>query len=155
MRISDWSSDVCSSDLAAYQALPGQRRDPIFDRAAAPYIAGQVFATAFAVASLIDSVPLGQASTILYFAAAVATYLTLGVGVRDEAWKRRLAAWLPASMSMAWLLAATIVVIGGFLQNDLEATPPFADAEAWAARSEEHTSELQSPMRTSYAISFL
>ena len=51
--------------FAAYQALPGQRRHPVLDRAAAPYIAGQVFATTFAVAALIDSVPLGQASTVL------------------------------------------------------------------------------------------
>ena len=118
--------------FAAYQALPGQREDGVLHRAAAPYILGQLFAGLFAVAVLIDSPPIGQLSTVLYFAAAVATYLTLGVGVRPERWVRRLGAWLAASMSAAWLLAASIVVLAGFLQNDLEVSPPVGTGAAWA-----------------------
>ncbi len=119
--------------FAAYQALPGQREDRVLHRAAAPYIVGQVFAGLFAVAVLVDSPPLGQASTVLYFAAAVVTYIVLGVGARSDGWARRLGAWLAASMSGAWLLAASIVVLAGFLQNDLEVSPPVGTGAAWAA----------------------
>lgn len=119
--------------FAGYQALPSQRQDRLLDRVATPYIAGQVFATLFAVAALIEANELAQATTLLYFAAAVATYVVLGVGVRDEGWTRRLAAWLPASLSAAWLFAASIVVVASVVQNDLELAPPAGDGEAWAA----------------------
>lgn len=124
---------VANLVFAGYQALPSQRRDPLLDRVATPYIAGQVFAALFAVAALMDVNALAQATTLLYFAAAVATYLVLGVGVRDEGWTRRLAAWLPASLSAAWLFVASIVVIAAIVQNDLELAAPVGDGEAWAA----------------------
>ncbi|MGE3961381.1 MAG: hypothetical protein AB7F65_06835 [Dehalococcoidia bacterium] len=119
--------------FALYQATPSQRTDPLLDRVAVPFVVGQLFGALFAVASLADSNALGQLSTALYFAAAVATYLMLGVGRRDDGWGRRAAAWLPASMSAAWLLAATIAVLAGFLQNGLEVSPPFGGGEDWAA----------------------
>lgn len=119
--------------FAGYQALPSQRQDALLDRVATPYIAGQVFAALFAVAALIELNALAQATTLLYFAAAVATYVTLGVGVRRESWTRRLAAWPPASLSAAWLLAASIVVIAAVVQNELELAPPVGDGEMWAA----------------------
>jgi len=119
--------------FAGYQALPSQREDKLLDRVAAPYVAGQVFAALFAVAALIEITALAQATTLLYFAAAVATYVVLGVGVRDEGWTRRLAAWFPASLSAAWLFAASIVVVAAIVQNGLELAPPVGDGEAWAA----------------------
>ena len=118
--------------FAIYQATPSQRADPILDRVAVPFVAGQAFGALFALATLIDSNPLGQISTVLYFAAAVATYGVLGIGRRNAGWVRRGAAWLPASMSAAWLLAASLVVLAGFLQNDLGVSPPFAEGEDWA-----------------------
>lgn len=118
--------------FAVYQATPSRRFDPLLDRVAVPFVAGQVFGALFALAALVDSNPLGQISTVLYFAAAVATYAVLGIGRHDASWVRRGAAWLPASMSAAWLLAASLVVIAGFLQNDLEVSPPFANGEDWA-----------------------
>lgn len=119
--------------FAVYQSFPEQQEDAVLDRAAIPYVAGQVFATVFAVAALADAHLLSQASTVLYFAAAIATYVLLGVGVREDGWARRICAWLPASMSAAWLLAATIIVIAQVLVVDLEATSPFGTAEGWAA----------------------
>jgi len=119
--------------FAVYQAMPQQRGDAVLDRVAAPYVLGQVFATLFAVATLVDSHVLGQASTVAYFAVAVATYVILGVGMREDGWARWLCAWLPASMSAAWLLAASIVVLADVLQNDLDVSPPVGDGAAWAA----------------------
>lgn len=130
---------VANLVFAVYQATPAQRSDGLLDRVAYPFVAGQCFAALFAVAALIDSLALAQASTLLYFAATVVTYAVLGVGQRTEdtergeGWRRRLAAWLPASMSMAWLLAASIVVLASVLQHTLEVTPPLGDGEDWAA----------------------
>lgn len=126
--------------FAAYQALPGQREDPLLDHAAMPYVAGQAFAALFALAALIDAHTLAQVSTLLYFAAAVATYAILGVGRRDDGWARRLCAWLPASISMAWLLVASIVVLANVLVVeravnplvDVETSPPVGTPESWA-----------------------
>src|SRR3546814_13210825 len=38
MRISDWSSDVCSSDLPALAGVAQERRHPILDRCGAEYL---------------------------------------------------------------------------------------------------------------------
>ncbi len=123
---------AANAAFAVYQATPSQRSDPLLDRVAVPFVAGQASGALFAFAALIDSIALGQLSTALYFASAAATYVALGIGRRDAGWVRRAAAWLPASMSAAWLLAATIVLLAGFAQNDLELEPPLGDGEDWA-----------------------
>lgn len=119
--------------FAVYQALPSQRANAVLDRAAWPFVVGQLFGAAFAIATLLDSVPVAQITTIGYFVASVATYLALRVGIEPARWPTRILVWAPASLSMGWLLAATIVTIAGFLQNDLELASPYVDAKAWAA----------------------
>src|SRR3546814_7629196 len=116
MRISDWSSDVCSSDLA------GVSRDAVaigFDIAAAAAIA-----TGLGVA-------LGYAVTTLFPRGYVPEFL------------------------MAPVLLVT--VIGGFVLADIIKhetgliTVTVMGVVMANRRSEEHTSELQSLMRISYA----
>src|SRR3546814_8071413 len=97
MRISDWSSGVCSSDLTQYteyDGADGVRLDNIFKRAA--------FALRFADGNPLISNQITGDSKILY--------------MRD-------------------------------IRERVEALAPFLHF-----RSEEHTSELQSLMRISYAV---
>src|SRR3546814_5559532 len=100
MRISDWSSDVCSSDLVesiarAIEAIPALNKPDLF---------------------------------------------ACGGGVRNAFLMRRLAARLPK--------------IHVRDTSALGVDPAWVEASAfaWLARSEEHTSELQSLMRISYAV---
>src|SRR3546814_4528391 len=102
MRISDWSSDVCSSDLTAFEANhPGLAR-----------IAGSC-------ESVLNRRPCLESPDFGY----------------ETAWKRR------------WLAAVAVAVDMGIV--DLDVGQPLATPEN---RSEEHTSELQSLMRISYAV---
>src|SRR3546814_1526298 len=98
MRISDWSSDVCSSDLRA----TAKRARKGCDWIVANDVSGDVMG--------------GSDNTV---------HLVTDAGV--ESWER-----LPKPM-VAARLAQRI-------------------AEALGGRSEEHTSELQSLMRSSYAV---
>src|SRR3546814_8236898 len=91
MRISDWSSDVCSSDL-----------------------------------------PVGQ---------------RFGVGRRDRANGGYLEAVVAISHT---LQSVALQALGKFLKPPVKFAAPLF--EPFAGRSEEHTSELQSLMRISYAV---
>src|SRR3546814_9221031 len=114
MRISDWSSDVCSSDLPGpLQALS---------------------ATVGAFAPLLQGV-------VGIFALVTAAQ-----------W-----AWNAAQLAspMTWVVAGIVALIAVIV---LIATKTDWFQKAWSAawgwikRSEEHTSELQSLMRISYAV---
>src|SRR3546814_3096025 len=114
MRISDWSSDVCSSDLHSLRVETGVEEDdtvtPFYD----PMIA-----------KLIASAPTrDEAAEIL----------------ADEL--DFTAAW-PVKTNAGFLVKA--LRHPRFLSGDVE-------TGFIAARSEEHTSELQSLMRISYAV---
>src|SRR3546814_8869820 len=111
MRISDWSSDVCSSDL----------------RAGVAAVAGEVQRTAAG---------LGEAAVALDFAGEFAVaFLIDGQLVGADVDVRPLAARQP----------------GNRLIVTAEVERTAADVE-FGFRSEEHTSELQSLMRISYAV---
>src|SRR3546814_10727912 len=107
MRISDWSSDVCSSDLFCYgwfilpESLPPARRAPFNPRRANPV--GALI--------LLRRYPqvLGLA-TVLFF-----------------------------SQLAHYVLNSVFVLYADYRYQ-------------WGPRSEEHTSELQSLMRISYAV---
>src|SRR3546814_2703250 len=115
MRISDWSSDVCSSDLPARYA-----------------------------ASVI---PL----TILLVLQILLGAFTAGLnaGFAFNSWPLMGDRWFPENVPMLaryWQNLVDNPVVVQFAHRTL------AYAVALAARSEEHTSELQSLMRISYAV---
>src|SRR3546814_10256128 len=132
MRISDWSSDVCSSDLNSFDLVTSQYGIEYCDDVRTTPEVARVLA------------PDGRVALLLHHADS-----RLAQVAREEL---RLADWLlrPA----------------GFL-DDLEAIAPWirqaTTAEGREAlrddtsahRSEEHTSELQSLMRISYAVFIL
>src|SRR3546814_10336981 len=116
MRISDWSSDVCSSDLEAAPA--GADVEQLQARPVEQQLGRQV--------PLLVRLRLIQA---LLAAAEVGAGI-LAVGVEEEVVE----------------LAGKVVVVGDVLLR-------LADRIILLqARSEEHTSELQSLMRISYAV---
>src|SRR3546814_4024038 len=114
MRISDWSSDVCSSDLAARERAELARRQlrGVHHEGVVVQARDQVLAGQFA-----DVTP----------------------GVDQRALQRR--------------VAEAIAQRGGVLDLDeiQRAARLLRDRLAQPLRSEEHTSELQSLMRISYA----
>src|SRR3546814_937647 len=112
MRISDWSSDVCSSDL------PDGRVDccpPTFGPAL--HDAERIFE------ELRDG---ADGLTLIH---------------RRDAW-----------MMNSWLRNLPRMQKGGRTTNPLWMSPDDAAARGLVERSEEHTSELQSLMRISYAV---
>src|SRR3546814_6436351 len=67
--------------------------------------------------------------------------LTLGdAAMHDWGWR------------IPFLIAAPMGLIGTYLRSRMEDTPIFLEECVVAERSEEHTSELQSLMRISYAV---
>src|SRR3546814_4451198 len=102
MRISDWSSDVCSSDLAALARLAGQYA---FDIADAEHLPGAEY--------------------------------------RGEEFSRRL-----GRVDRGGRIEAIVAIAAGRRRGLAE----MPEQDRAAARSEEHTSELQSLMRISYAV---
>src|SRR3546814_7160475 len=109
MRISDWSSDLCSSDLEASGAAPGQAKDAGFLPASGP------------------------GPRRWWRSAAAAGRRAAAAGLSICACGRRCPS-PPASLRI------------GEEGPDLRLQP------AAPHRSEEHTSELQSLMRISYAV---
>src|SRR3546814_10666435 len=125
MRISDWSSDVCSSDLASFSiaviiSFVGGRP-------------GMISAATAAIAVLI--VPLVRNYGVDYLFAA-----TILMGLLQV-----LAGFLRLDLLMQYVSRS---VVTGFV-NALAILIFMAQLPQ---RSEEHTSELQSLMRISYAV---
>src|SRR3546814_3213600 len=130
MRISDWSSDVCSSDLLGLQL---ERFGPR--------------------AMLVRGVPgpLGQ-SDVHGLIADLADEL----GAYDDALslKERIdhvAATMACHGSVRAGRVLSVAEMNALLR-EMEATPHSGQCNHGRPRSEEHTSELQSLMRHSYAV---
>src|SRR3546814_8850784 len=111
MRISDWSSDVCSSDLVAPALIDGMIGRP-----------GARACTAFFTAAM-TSARSGEASLAL--ASGSVFTLTAGSAMTFSSSARTVSTGTPGKMRQLMFAVA---------------------------RSEEHTSELQSLMRISYAV---
>src|SRR3546814_6993060 len=128
MRISDWSSDVCSSDLAAQTlGIDIQRIYTVSFGigAALAGLAGGLLISIYPAHPMVGFQPVIK---------SIACVILGGLG------------YVPGAIIAAMLLGiieayATFFMSGGW-QNVM--TP--------ALRSEEHTSELQSLMRHSYAV---
>src|SRR3546814_4193412 len=122
MRISDWSSDVCSSDL----------------------MVGIQIALSFALILAARAYQLPE----LVAAAAPAVALLVALGLASVLKARLLSRILGAPVSgWRWALlpaVAVAVVVGAVVTR----VPEWGEL----IRSEEHTSELQPLMRISYAV---
>src|SRR3546814_7948573 len=114
MRISDWSSDVCSSDLGKYGTATGVGSDASGD----------------------DSTATGRDSTASGYAGTATGALSNASGFNSTAAGRQSAA-----------SGAHTTATGAFSNAS-----GFGGTATGAWRSEEHTSELQSLMRSSYAV---
>src|SRR3546814_2247412 len=153
MRISDWSSDVCSSDLQARVALEdrqvrlGQRHLQVVEHGAEERPVARHLRENFAAVGLdavpqrvADAVPRRQAGAVL----------RPGEHPRDRAQPAD-AGVAPARGARTDVQALDHVDRRGGAEVVVE-TRLVVDQRAVAVRSEEHTSELQSLMRISYAV---
>src|SRR3546814_8144980 len=121
MRISDWSSDVCSSDLVAMAAAAGIRLT--WD---------DLSALSDVVPLLTRIYPNGLADVNHFHAAG-------GMG------------FLIAELLDGGLLHGDVMTVWGQGLDNYRQEPKLTD-DGGVVRSEEHTSELQSLMRISYAV---
>src|SRR3546814_5816849 len=143
MRISDLSSDVCSSDLTILAA---------FASLGLPGLAGfvaefQIFAGTFAVWPWLAGI--GILGILITAALFLHMLQQLFFGKIPSRW-RDFTDLRGAEVAVLVVLLLLVVVIGiypAWLLSVVE-----AGTAAVVGRSEEHTSELQSLMRKSYAV---
>src|SRR3546814_2570581 len=124
MRISDWSSDVCSSDLKAAVSAAGWQAD-----------------YQLAQNRLRASYPIMTADAILWRT----TFLDLLLGWEEFRARHQNDGELPTASMLK--VAATIPTYGDDTSFDIDLFE-----EELENRSEEHTYELQSLMRNTYAV---
>src|SRR3546814_7739549 len=131
MRISDWSSDVCSSDLIVGLVLAGRFLiNPLFR------IVGRVSERElFVVAGLFTVLASAAVMEALHLSTALGAFIA-GVMLADSPYRHELEADNEPFSSI--LLGLFFVVVGMMLNID--------------QRSEEHQAEPQSLMRVSYAV---
>src|SRR3546814_2715525 len=148
MRISDWSSDVCSSDLGADEAL---------DR--------KLHRTIAIVASNIDSCAFNKAVANIYGLANTVERAPASASRAKavEAMLLLVAPMVPHLAEEAWAALGREGLIADQSWPDVDPALLVEDEVTIAVqvngklrdtiiRSEEHTSELQSLMRISYAV---
>src|SRR3546814_7419275 len=129
MRISDWSSDVCSSDLADLILPPGTMVPFLLTPLTAAFLHGGVLHLIF---NLVVLLYIGRQLEAPLGSRAMAVLLGTG------AYAGALAHWLADPQSNVPMIGASGAIS--------------ALIAVFALRSEEHTSELQSLMRISYAV---
>src|SRR3546814_1527262 len=138
MRISDWSSDVCSSDLLRLQQILAvetdrQEHDDIFD--GSTVIAAKV--------EELKAAARGELARIEAMGGAIAA-------VENAYMKEQLVE--SAARRLEAIESGEQTVVGVNAYRESEPSPLVAGADGGFLRSEEHTSELQSLMRISYAV---
>src|SRR3546814_6483361 len=130
MRISDWSSDVCSSDLSAeFDGLVTV--DPHLHRYGNLQEIYSIETEALAASPLLAE----------WIRDHVEAPLIIGPDSESEQW----------AGAIAGHIGAPHVVFTKTRRGDRDVIIAAANLSAWK-RSEEHTSELQSLMRISYAV---
>src|SRR3546814_5767244 len=129
MRISDWSSDVCAADLQA---------QGLFARLAIYAGLCTVLGIIIRVRSSWFKVEWGTLKAAVQIQALAILCAIISVLLLNNI--------LPSNDAHLWLVLCSFAVVGasGFFHAQL--------AAGNFVRSEEHTSELQSLMRTSYAV---
>src|SRR3546814_2535820 len=129
MRISDWSSDVCSSDLIFNAAVEGLTLEKV------NAIAKTMFTGQGPIVSLLSSSPIEGGNGTLRAAYGSSVRLAVAPPKAQQA-----KSWAYSDFGKA----GTVVSVG---KPDLLGATTYT----FANRSEAHTSELQSLMRISYA----
>src|SRR3546814_8233084 len=129
MRISDWSSDVCSSDLN--KLIKGNRDARRNNVTLSVYELGSTFKP-ISIAAAMDA---GVVTSMSKRYDATQPLAIAGFHIRDDHPMKR------------WLNVPETLVHSSNI-----ATARIADEMGTGPRSEEHTSELQSLMRISYAV---
>src|SRR3546814_6666875 len=132
MRISDWSSDVCSSDLLA--CLSEEERDL--------GVALVELGAAVTTVSLYAGGMLVEMASLPFGASDITDYIASAFGIRRSQAQRLQSFYGSASASPR----DNNEII------ELEPGAPSGGDSPRIPRSEEHTSELQSLMRISYAV---
>src|SRR3546814_5231312 len=123
MRISDWSSDVCSSDLAVSMPDANRVREAL---AACPFVV---------VSDVIENTDTGAFAHVRLPAAAWGEKDGTVTNSDRTISRQRALFPLPGEAMPDWWIVKEV-----------------ARRMGWKNRSEEHTSELQSLMRISYAV---
>src|SRR3546814_9926521 len=150
MRISDWSSDVCSSDLLVISSLTVADGAPKRWREVAPFLWHEVGGNDRLAAQLVDGKPVRFATD---------EYAPLVVWERQP-WWRSTAVLPPLSQIAFAILLLTLVTIPvqaavRWRDSPLASMPILHRGMILSLRSDEHTSELQSLLRNSYTVSCL
>src|SRR3546814_4616138 len=142
MRISDWSSDVCSSDLEA-AISPSAGELVLYDIADTGMSTGRRDIAERHTLSGFDSEQIRVKTTTLEE--------VLGMAKDKEVhWLKIDVEGMEACVLESWGASNVrpwVVVIECVDPNSKE-----SNFDQWESRSEEHTSELQSLMRISYAV---
>src|SRR3546814_1838974 len=145
MRISDWSSDVCSSDLRAPGDFPSGKQ-------------GDVLTVEFTVAGIpcigLNGGPAFKHSEAFSFQIATndqAETDRLWNAIVDNGGQESACGWCKDKWGLSWQITPRALT-EAFTGPDRAAAKRAFDAMMEMRRSEEHTSELQSLMRISYAV---
>src|SRR3546814_10088874 len=147
MRISDWSSDVCSSDLGAhFIELACQRRIPLlFLQNISGFMVGGKYEA--------EGISKHGAKLVTAVATASVPKVTVLIGGSFGAGNYGMCGRAYSPRFLFTWPNSRISVMGGEQAASVLASV-HRNSERWTAeeRSEEHTSELQSLMRISYAV---
>src|SRR3546814_4076149 len=138
MRISDWSSDVCSSDLSAQYRFDLPTGDALLLNAAGSYLNSE--------RRLITGQPSTPTAGVIF----MPPHLRARGGATWESSNASLSAYVNYIGGVEDQRALPFTHVGSFTSVDLAAH--FALSDTTGVRSEEHTSELQSLMRISYDV---
>src|SRR3546814_9128617 len=134
MRISDWSSDVCSSDLEDATGEEGQEKKLV--------LIGRTAAVVAIILAILTARPLlGSLDQAFQYIQEFSGFVTPGITIIFL-----LGLFWPRATEAGALVGAIASVVLSFV---------FWFPAEWggiASRSDEHTSELQSLMRISYAV---
>src|SRR3546814_9609879 len=161
MRISDWSSDVCSSDLteaellARAAALEARSTHPLakaITRLAARQ--GVIPAAAENVQVLKGRGLTGMFEDELFWLGSYRYAIERGQGALDVA--ERVDNWVTDGKTVILIGNARhicgLIAVADTVRPDARETIALLHTAGIGRRSEEHTSELQSLMRISYAV---
>src|SRR3546814_9159664 len=147
MRISDWSSDVCSSDLLKWKVAPQDAFLKQWEPAKDAWARGQKVVRLIGYdASPADTRRYTHASTI------TSDLFECRYPLREWGWDRAACIARIEAAQLPVPPKSSCFICGAMKPDEVRALPSWCLRLIVLVRSEEHTSELQSLMRTTYAV---